>query len=119
MSVIPVVALLVTAGVHAIPASLLFRPHGMENLYGGSSLTPEMVLLLRHRAGGFATLVVMSVVALFVQPWRTPVLIFALGSVALFVVLWWRSDVRTPAMDRVAYADMALLPVIVAGLALS
>lgn len=119
MSVIPVIALIVTAGVHAVPASMLFRPQGIRKLYGGSSLTPELALLMRHRAAGFATLVVMAVVALFVQAWRSPILIFALSSVTIFVVLWWRSKVRTPALDRVAYADMALIPVVVAGLALA
>lgn len=119
MSAIPVIALLLTAGVHAIPAAMLFRPEGMEKLYGRTSLTPELVLLLRHRAAGFATLVVMAVVTLFVEQWQTPVLIFALSSVSVFVLLWWRSGLRTSALDRVAHADVALVPVLVAGLFLS
>ena len=119
MTVIPLVALVLTALVHLVPASVLFRREGVKTLYGSDAMTPELMLLLRHRAAGFAMLAAMSIAALFVEQWRAPVLLFALGSVVSFVILWFRSGVRTPALDRVAYTDLALTPFIAAGLALA
>lgn len=116
MTALALVALVLTALIHAVPATALFSARSIERLYGEGEVTPELVLLLRHRAAGFATLSVMAVAALVVVSWRTPVLLFALGSVATFVVLWLRSGVRTPAINRVAYADGVLIPFLIAGL---
>ena len=44
----------------------------------------------------FATLAVLSVAAVFVSSWQVPVLLFALGSVVTFLVLWMMIGVRSP-----------------------
>lgn len=118
MKVLPLVVLVLTALVHVLPASVLFREKAVGQLYGDVPLTPEISLLLRHRAAGFATLAAMAVAALFVEAWRTPVLVFALSSVAFYVLLWLRSGVRTPVLDRVAYVDLALVPCLIAAMVL-
>jgi hypothetical protein len=79
-------------------------------------MSPETELLLRHRAAMFGVLTVMSIAAIFVESWRTPILLFALGSIAAFIVLWAVSGVRARELKRIALIDIALVPIVVAGL---
>lgn len=116
MTLIPVVALTLVAFVHAVPSLGVLGGRWMKRLYGDAQITPDVALLLRHRAAMFATLTVVSIAAVFVSSWQVPVLLFALGSVVTFLVLWMLSDVRSTAMSRVAYVDLVLVPIIIAGL---
>jgi nitrate reductase NapE component len=43
-------------------------------------------------------------------------LLFALGSIATFIVLWAVSGVRARELKRIALIDIALVPIVVAGL---
>ncbi len=117
MTLIPVLALVLVALIHALPALGLLGRNSLKRLYGDAEVTPSIALLLRHRAALFATLAILSVVAIFVDTWRVPVLVLASLSVASFVVLWLVSGERSKAINRVAYVDLALTPVILAGLA--
>lgn len=116
MIAIPVVALALVALIHVLPSLGVMGGKGLSRLYGQAQVTGDVALLLRHRAAIFATLTVMSAAAIFATSWQVPVLLFALGSVASFVVLWLISRNRSAAINRVAYVDLALIPVIVAGL---
>lgn len=116
MTLVPVVALALVAVIHALPVLGIVGDKGLTRLYGDSQLTSGIALLLRHRAAVFATLAGLSIAAIFVETWQVPVLLFALGSVVSFVALWISTRERSPAINRVAYIDLALTPIILAGL---
>ena len=117
MTLIPALALAVVALVHALPSLGVLDDRNLRRLYGDTPVSPEVALLLRHRAATFATLTAMCVAAIFVTTWQVPVLLFALASVGTFVALWLMSGVRSQAINRVGYVDLALTPVICCGLA--
>ena len=116
MTLVPVVALPLVAVVHAVPVLGIVGDKGLTRLYGDAQVAPAITLLLRHRAAVFATLAGLSIAAIVVTTWQVPVLLFALGSVVSFVALWLASRERFPAINRVAYVDLALTPIILAGL---
>ena len=117
MTLIPALALAMVALIHALPSLGVLGDKNLKRLYGDTPVSPEVALLLRHRAATFATLTAMCVAAIFMSTWHGPVLLFALGSVVFFVALWLVSGVRSQAINRVGYVDLALIPVICAGLA--
>jgi len=116
MTVLPIVALACVAAAHLLPSLGMFGSSLFRRIYGSATMSPETELLLRHRAAMFGVLTVMSIAAIFVESWRTPTLLFALGSITAFIVLWLVSGVRGREVKRVALVDMLLVPVVFAGL---
>lgn len=116
MTLLPIVALACVAAAHLLPSLGMFGSSVFRRIYGSAALSPEAELLLRHRAAMFGVLTVMSIAAIFVESWRTPTLLFALGSITAFIVLWLVSGVRGREVKRVALVDILLVPVVVAGL---
>ena len=116
MTVLPIVALACVAAAHLLPSLGMFGSSLFRRIYGSAAMSPETELLLRHRAAMFGVLTVMSIAAIFVESWRTPTLLFALGSITALIVLWLISGVRGREVKRVALVDILLVPIVVAGL---
>lgn len=116
MTLLPIVALACVAAAHLLPALGIFGSSLFRRIYGSAAMPPETELLLRHRAAMFAVLAAMSIAAIFAESWRTPTLLFALGSITAFIVLWLVSGVRAREVKRVALIDIILVPVVGAGL---
>jgi hypothetical protein len=117
MTLLTLIALALSAVVHALPAVALIGRSHLERAYGVSLEDPGVVLLLRHRAVLFGILAAAAVAALFSEALRTPVLVASLVSVGSYVILWRGQHVRSAKLDRVARVDVVMVVVLGAGLA--
>lgn len=108
--------LLLCALVHLLPASGVVGGAQLVALYGPAAAEPGLALLLRHRALGFGLLALLCVAAAWQPAWRLPVLLLALGSVGGFLLLAGAPGALSPALARVFWVDVALLPLLLAAL---
>jgi hypothetical protein len=73
--------------LHALPASGVLGKAQLERAYGLRIESTDLLILLQHRALLFALLSVASVIAAFQINWRWPIALFALSSMASFVLI--------------------------------
>lgn len=101
----------VANSLHRQPSTRNADPRGLVSVEAGVAAAHLLPAL-----GMFGVLTVMSIAAIFVESWRTPTLLFALGSITAFIVLWLVSGVRVREVKRVALVNILLVPIVVAGL---
>ncbi|WP_300035692.1 hypothetical protein [uncultured Roseobacter sp.] len=100
--------LLVTGVIHLIPLSGVLGGAHLQRLYGVEGSTPDLELLLRHRAILFGLLGAFLIYASVKPSVQTIALVGALISVGSFVLLGWR-DGSSAQINRVVWIDVALL----------
>lgn len=113
-----VAALLLTAGlIHLLPLPGLFGAVQLERLYGITMVTPDLEILLRHRAVMFGLLGALIVVAAFRAEWRLMAIGAGLISAVSFIVIALLVDGYGSAIHRVVVADVvAIVCLIVAAI---
>ena len=103
--------LLLVGAVHLVPLLGVLGSARLEQLYGVRVDDPQLLLLMRHRAVLFGLLGALLAAAAFRPAWQGPALCSALASVLGFV--WLAPAGLGPALQRVWWVDMALLPALV------
>lgn len=97
--------------VHLLPATGVLGQRVLERAYGVALNSPDLVVLMQHRALMFALLGVASGVAAWQAAWRLPVGIAALVSMLGFVLIAWATP-HGAAIHRVVWVDAALPPLL-------
>lgn len=105
------IVLLVVGAVHLLPLLGILGTPRLEQLYGLRIEEPNLLLLMRHRALLFGLLGALLVAAAFQPAWQGLALLAAWGSVLGFVLL--APQGLLPALHKVWWIDVALLPLLV------
>lgn len=108
-------ALLVAALIHLMPFSGVIGPGQLATLYGVPVEGPDLEILLRHRAVLFGLLGGFMLIAAFRPVLQPAALAMGLASVVAFLLLAWQVGGYNGAIARVAWVDLAVLPVLLAG----
>lgn len=99
-------AVLLAVGLlHLLPVAGVLGPAQLRRLYGVEVDTPDLTLLLRHRAVLFGIVGSMMIGATVVRAWEMPALVVAFVSVGSFLVLAPPAGTPHPAVRRVIVAD--------------
>ena len=99
-------ALLIIAGaIHLLPVTGVLGAERLTALYGIDLASPDLQILLRHRAVLFGLLGAFLVGAAFRAAWRPAALIAGWISVASFLLLAWSVGGYGPGVARVVAAD--------------
>ena len=106
--------LLVPAVIHLLPLSGALGPEALTRLYGIDVSSPDLEILMRHRAVLFGMLGVLLLAAAWRSALRPVALLAGLGSVLSFLVLAMMVDGYGEAVGRVVLADSVALPCLVA-----
>ncbi len=93
---------LAVAAVHMLPATGVLGRAVLERAYGVALTSPDLLVLMQHRALMFALLGVASGVATWQPSWRIPVGVAALVSMAGFVLIAWATP-HGAAIQRVVW----------------
>lgn len=104
------------SAIHLLPASGLLGQRVLERAYGVVLSSPDLMVLMQHRALMFALLGVASGLAAWQPAWRLPVGLAALVSMAGFVLIAWATP-HGAAIQRVVWVDAALLPLLLVAMA--
>lgn len=103
--------------IHLLPATGVLGQRVLERAYGVALTSPDLVVLMQHRALMFTLLGVASAVAACQPAWRLPVGIAALVSMLGFVLIAGATP-HGVAIQRVVWVDAALLPLLLVAMAL-
>ncbi len=99
-------AVLLAVGLlHLLPVVGVLGPAQLQRLYGVEVDTPDLTLLLRHRAVLFGIVGGLLISATVVRAWEMPALVVAFVSVGSFLVLAPPAGTTHPAVRRVIVAD--------------
>ena len=99
-------AVLLAVGLlHLLPVVGVLGPAQLQRLYGVEVDTPDLTLLLRHRAVLFGIVGCLLISATVVRAWEMPALVVAFVSVGSFLVLAPPAGTTHPAVRRVIVAD--------------
>jgi len=99
-------AVLLAVGLlHLLPVVGVLGPAQLQRLYGVEVDTPDLTLLLRHRAVLFGIVGGLLIGATVVRAWEMPALVVAFVSVGSFLVLAPPASATHPAVRRVIVAD--------------
>lgn len=113
---LPMIALLIAGAIHLLPLSGVMGATALERLYGVAVDSPDLAVLLRHRAVLFGLLGAFLVVAAFRPAWRLAGLLAGLASVLAFLLLAWLEPGWGEAIRRVVVADLVALGALLVGL---
>ncbi len=104
---IPTALLLLAGAIHLIPLVGVLSTSRLEAMYGVSIDTPDMAVLLRHRAVLFGLLGAALCGAAVLPAWRPPVIAAGLVSMVSFVVLCGlEGQGRSGPLRKVLIADI-------------
>jgi len=112
------VLLLIIAAIHLIPVSGSLGAAQLESLYGVAIDSPELDILMRHRAVLFGILGCFFIVAAFRQDYQAPAFIMAAASILTFFFLLFQNDTTSEAINRIALGDIVALICLVLALLL-
>ena len=115
MSSVSAAALLLVALIHLLPLPGVLGPEMLQRLYGLAVDTPDLSLLLRHRAVLFGLLGVGMIASVAWPAWRPAAYAAASVSVVSFLVLAALEHPAQPAIHRVVIADAIAVVLLVAG----
>jgi hypothetical protein len=102
--------------IHLLPLVGLAGRTALENAYGIPVDSPDLQLLLQHRAVLFGLLGTACLMAAFNAPWRPAVWCAALISICSFMLLAWSMPSYNAAIARVVSVDaVALAMLLLAG----
>lgn len=111
------VAYLLAAAVNLTPSLGVVSSDALTRLYAVPVDSPELALLLRHRAVLFAIVGGTLLSAAFVTQLRTHAGVTGLTSMLSFILLHWLSGADNASLNGVALIDAAAACVLAAGLA--
>lgn len=114
-STVSAAALVLVALIHLLPVPGVLGAEMLYRLYGLPVDTPDMALLLRHRAVLFGLLGVAMVASVAWPAWRPAAYAAALVSVVSFLVLAALEQPVQPAIHRVVIADLVALVLLAVG----
>lgn len=109
-------ALLAAGVVHLLPVLGVLGGERLHALYGVRVQSPDLLLLLRHRAVLFGILGAAFIAAAFLPAWRVPAAAAALLSILAFIALALTGEPVNAALQRVMWVDVALCLPLLAGL---
>jgi hypothetical protein len=98
----------ILALIHITPASMLFRPGAIGQLYKIEASGPLLVLL-HHRAALFAIVVIACLWAMVDPAARRLAVVVIATSMLSFLAIYWHAG-SPPALKSIAVADLAGLP---------
>ncbi|MEL7296234.1 MAG: phosphopantetheine adenylyltransferase [Pseudomonadota bacterium] len=116
-TVITLIFILVGA-INALPVVGVISATKLSSLYGIDVASPDLALLLQHRAVLFGLLGGLLVVAAWTPDFRTVAALAGIISMLSFCVLTVLLDVTNPALVRIAWIDVAAVVLLAIGLAL-
>jgi hypothetical protein len=91
--------------IHLLPLVGVSGRKALEKAYGIPVDSPDLQLLLQHRAVLFGLLGTACLIAAFNTPWRPAVWCAALISTSSFMLLAWLAPSYNAAIARVVWAD--------------
>lgn len=98
--------ILVSVGLlHLLPVTGVLGPTQLQRLYGVEVDTPDLTLLLRHRAVLFGLVGCLLISAAAIRAWELPAFVAAFISVGSFLLLAPPAGTTHPAVRRVIVAD--------------
>lgn len=113
------VLLVIVGLIHLIPVTAALGGEWLVRLYGFRPESPDLSILLRHRAVLFAIVGGVLIAAAFHAPWRGLALVIGAVSVTSFLVIAALEGGGSASIRRVVYADLvALLALIAAAILL-
>lgn len=112
---LPMLALLIAGAIHLLPLSGVTGAAALERLYGVAVDSPDLAVLLRHRAVLFGLLGGFLVVAAFRPAWHRAGLLAGLASVLAFLLLAWLEPGWGEAIRRVVIADLVAVVALLGG----
>lgn len=95
--------------IHLLPLPGILGAATLERLYGLSIDTPDLLLLLRHRALLFGLLGLLLLAAIRIPAWRALAIGAGIVSTAGFLLLSPSFDTLGAAVQRVVIADIGAL----------
>jgi hypothetical protein len=95
--------------IHLLPLAGVTGRSALEKAYGIPIESPDLQLLLQHRAVLFGLLGVACAIAAFNAPWRPAVLCAALISTCSFLLLAWLAPSYNAAIARVVWFDIVAI----------
>ena len=107
-------ALLVVGAIHLLPLSGVLGAAALTRLYGLDFSSPDLEILMRHRAVLFGMLGVLLLAAAWRPALRPVALLAGLTSVLSFLVLAQLVGGYGDAVGRIVLADGVALPCLVA-----
>lgn len=103
-------ALLLLVGlIHLLPVSAVLGGEWLSRLYGFRPETPDLSILLRHRAVLFAIVGGVLIAAAFHAPWRGLALVVGGVSVVSFLILALLEGGGSASIQRVFRVDLLAL----------
>lgn len=109
-------ALCIVSFIHLLPLVGVSGRVALEKAYGIPVDSPDLQLLLQHRAVLFGLLGAACAIAAFNAPWRPAVWCAALVSTCSFMLLAWLAPSTNAAIVRVVWFDgVAIAMLLLAG----
>ena len=102
-------ALCIVSLIHLLPLVGVSGRIALEKAYGIPVNSPDLQLLLQHRAVLFGLLGVACAIAAFNPPWRPAVWCAALISTCSFILLAWLAPTYNAALARVVSFDIVAI----------
>jgi hypothetical protein len=99
------IALCIVSLIHLLPLVGVSGRRALEKAYRIPVESPDLQLLLQHRAVLFGLLGAACLIATFNAPWRPAVWCAALVSTCSFMLLAWLAPSTNSAIARVVWAD--------------
>ena len=105
-----IAALLVLVGViHLIPVSGVIGAERLSALYGISITSPDLAILMRHRAVLFGLLGLFMIYAAFRPAFQPTAFLAGFVSVASFIAIAWSVGGYNEAIRRVVITDIVAI----------
>jgi hypothetical protein len=101
------IALCIVGVIHLLPVVGITGRIALERAYGIHVASPDLQLLLQHRAVLFGLLGVACLIAAWNASWRPAVCCAALISTCSFMLLAWLAPSYNAAIARVVWFDAA------------
>jgi hypothetical protein len=112
------IAFCIVSLIHLLPLIGITGRDALQKAYGISVESPDLQLLLQHRAVLFGLLGLACLIAAFNAPWRPAVWCAALISTCSFMLLAWLAPSYNAAITRVVWFDiLAIVMLLLAGVA--
>ena len=99
---------LVLAAIHVLPAAGLVSASLRHRLYGVDP-SGDIAILLAHRALLFGAIVVVSLVAAILEPWRPTAVLIVSVSVISFLIVYMLGGSPAGPLRQIALVDGAAL----------
>jgi hypothetical protein len=119
MHVLVSLGLIIAAIIHLLPAAGMAGPAMLQRLYGLETASPDLLIMMQHRALLFLLLGLFLLIAAFRPAWQPAAIIAGLISACGFVVFAKMIGDYSPAIARVVMFDLvAVAALLVSGLVL-